>query len=33
LFDAADDVFKTAERKAKHNDELTKLLMYARAFL
>jgi tetratricopeptide (TPR) repeat protein len=33
MYDAADEVFKTAERKAKHNDELMKLLMYAHADL
>jgi tetratricopeptide (TPR) repeat protein len=33
MYDAADEVFKTAQRKAKHNDELMKLLMYAHADL
>jgi tetratricopeptide (TPR) repeat protein len=33
MYDATDEVFKTAQRKAKHNDELMKLLMYAHADL
>lgn len=33
MFDAADEVFKTAQKKAKKNEELNKLLMYAQADL